>query len=377
MPSAEIIAIGTELLLGVIADTNTAFIARELNKIGIDVFRTVIIGDNQSRIAEEIRNSLTRADIVITTGGLGPTVDDLTRDAVAEACAQKIEFVPQLWEDIIQRYRTYGKNPSENNRRQAFIPQGATAIRNPVGTAPAFFLKNKGKIIFSLPGVPSEMKALLQDAVIPRIQKEFQINATIFSRTIRTAGIGESSIDELISDLEHNDNPTVGLSAYPAQVDIRITAKAKDRDQACRLIQPIEKKIRDLLGDYVYGTDEDTLIHVVTDLASSMDVKIFILCSSDVMGTCFKKTSLYQVADLISTEKPADALYNDSNQQLTVTLTRTNLNPFKLRMHTTFNKHESFKELQFGGHPFLFPQWVENQVLFYIWQHLLQAKGMQ
>ena len=197
MPVAEVITIGTELLLGVIQDTNTSFIAKTLNSAGIDIFHASMIGDNEERIALEIRAALKRADIIITTGGLGPTIDDPTRDAVALAFNRKTEFKPELWDQILTRFKAYGRTPTENNKRQAFIPEGAVAIPNPVGTAPAFYIEENHKILFSLPGVPSEMKTLLNSDVLPIIKSKFPIESAIVIRTIHTAGIGESSVDEL------------------------------------------------------------------------------------------------------------------------------------------------------------------------------------
>src|SRR5512135_2170348 len=138
MPAAEIIAIGTELLLGEIQDTNTRYLARLLRDYGVDLYRTTIVGDNVDRIAHAIRESLSRCQIIITTGGLGPTVDDPTRQAVAMAAGTELEFQPQLWDQIQDRFERFGRNPTENNRRQAYIPRGAIAMENPVGTAPAF-----------------------------------------------------------------------------------------------------------------------------------------------------------------------------------------------------------------------------------------------
>lgn len=377
MPSAEIIAIGTELLLGVITDTNTAHIARELNKAGIDVFRAVIVGDNHKRIAEEIRSSMNRADIVITTGGLGPTVDDPTREAVAEAFNRELIFLPELWAEINERFTAYGKKPSENNRRQAYIPKGAIPISNSVGTAPSFLVKEGNRVVFSLPGVPSEMKTLLQNAVIPRILQEFRITTTIFSRTIHTAEIGESSIDEMISDMERNTNPTVGLSAHPGQVDIRITAKAKNRREADQLIQPIEKKIISLLEEYIYGADGDTLLDAVLNLTESMNCVTNIRCSPKRDEAILQRTSLYKLAGPSGAGKPVVPKYNSKNQLLTITLRSTKKDPLMLRLEISHQNHQYRKELKFGGHPNLYYQWVENQVLFHTWKYLLQRKGAQ
>jgi competence/damage-inducible protein CinA-like protein len=377
MPKAEIIAIGTELLLGVITDTNTAHIARELNQAGIDVYRTVMIGDNQKRIAEEIQNSTKRADIVITTGGLGPTVDDPTRNAVAEAFGRELVFLPELWAEINERFFAYGKSPSDNNRRQAYIPQGSIPISNPVGTAPAFYLKDGKKVIFSLPGVPSEMKTLLQIAVLPIILKEFQITNTIFTRIIHTAGIGESSIDKLISEMELRTNPTVGLSAHPGQVDIRITAKAKNSREADQMIRPLEEKIFNLLDENIYGTDRDTLNDIVQNLIKSLNLAIIIRCASNHDEAMLQKTSLQKLASPSGPEKSLNPMYNDNNQRITITLRSSRKEPHALRMEISHQNNQYQKELRFGGHPNLYYQWVENQVLFNTWKYLLLIKGDQ
>ena len=263
MPTAEIITIGTELLLGEIVDTNTRYIARSLRDAGIDLYRKVTIGDNTKRIAQAIQQALERSDIVITTGGLGPTVDDPTRDAVALALGVGTEFHLELWDQIQARFRRFGRPPTENNKRQAYIPQGATAIENPVGTAPAFLVETTEHTILALPGVPREMEYLMQHAVIPYLQKRFDLHGTIKSQVLHTAGIGESQIDELIGDLERLSNPTVGLAAHSGQVDVRITAKADSETEADALIRPVDETIRQRLGQWIYGRDGELLETVV------------------------------------------------------------------------------------------------------------------
>lgn len=262
MPSAEIITIGTELLLGEITDTNATYLARALRALGIDVYRKTTVGDNVQRIAQAIRQALERAQIVITTGGLGPTVDDPTRQAVAQAMGVDSEFHPELWQQIQRRFERMGRQASENNRRQAYIPRGALVIENPVGTAPSFVVESAEKAVIALPGVPREMEYLLHRAVIPYLRQRFGLNAIIKARLLHTAGAGESQIDELIGELETLDNPTVGLAAHAGRVDVRITAKAASEEDADALIAPIEADIRRRLGEWVFGADEDTLEHV-------------------------------------------------------------------------------------------------------------------
>lgn len=259
MVSAEIITIGTEILLGEIIDTNTAFLARALRDAGIDLYRKTTVGDNVGRIAQAIQQSLERCDIVLTTGGLGPTVDDPTRDAVALAFGVDTEFRPELWEQIQERFRRYNREPTENNKRQAYVPRGATVIENPVGTAPAFVVERGERVVIALPGVPREMEYLVTHAVLPFLSQRFQLKGMIKTRTIHTAGVGESQIDDLIGDLEILSNPTVGLAAHSGQVDVRIAAKADSEVEVDALIRPIEETIRQRLGDWVYGADQETL----------------------------------------------------------------------------------------------------------------------
>lgn len=259
MPSAEIITIGTEILLGEIIDTNARYIARKLRDIGVDLYRKTTVGDNAQRIAQVIQQALERCDIVITTGGLGPTVDDPTREAVAQAIGVEIEFHPELWDQIQARFRRFGRLPTENNKQQAFIPRGAVAIENPVGTAPAFIVERDEQAIISLPGVPREMEYLLDNAVLPYLRQHYHLSGTIKARILHTAGVGESQIDALIADLERLSNPTVGLAAHSGQVDVRITAKADSEAVADQMIANVEVELRKRLGKMIYGVDQETL----------------------------------------------------------------------------------------------------------------------
>jgi len=267
MPSAEIITIGTEILLGEIVDTNTRYIARVLRGLGVDLYRTITIGDNVERIAEAIRNSLRRADIVITTGGLGPTVDDPTREAVAKALGVETEFREDLWEQVVEVIARYGRKPSENQKRQAYVPKGAIGVRNPVGTAPCFIVETplqgeqEGGVraVISLPGVPNEMEYILHESIIPYLQRRFNLNEIIKVRILHCAGLGEGMIDEKIGDLETLSNPTVGLAAHTGVVDVRIAAKARSEAEADAMIAEVEQQVRERLDGYVFGADEDRL----------------------------------------------------------------------------------------------------------------------
>ena len=277
MPSAEIITIGTEILLGDILDTNAPFIARSLRASGVDLYRKTSVGDNAHRIANIIREALERAQIVITTGGLGPTVDDPTREAVALAFGVPSEFRSDLWEQIQARFRRFHRSPTENNKRQAYVPQGAIAIENPVGTAPSFIVERADHCVISLPGVPSEMEYLLEHAVIPYLRDHYHLRGIIKTRILHTAGAGESQIDDLVGDLEQLSNPSVGLAAHSGQVDVRIVAKAESEAEADRMLEKTEATVRQRLKEWVYGVDDETLPEVVMQTLSARGWKLAVV----------------------------------------------------------------------------------------------------
>jgi competence/damage-inducible protein CinA-like protein len=262
MPTSEIITIGTEILLGEIVDTNARHIARRLRAFGIDIYRTMSIGDNPARIAEVVKEAFSRADIIITTGGLGPTVDDPTREAIAQAFGVPVIYHEKLWAQVVERFSRFNRYPTENNKKQAYIPQGALPIENPVGTAPAFLMETARGAVISLPGVPREMEYLLDHHVLPYLQARFNLTSLLKVRILHTAGVGESQIDERISDLEGLANPTIGLAAHSGQVDVRISAKATTEHEADEMIQVVERDVRERLGAWIYGADEETLVDV-------------------------------------------------------------------------------------------------------------------
>jgi competence/damage-inducible protein CinA-like protein len=274
MPTAELIAIGTELLLGEIQDTNSRYLARQLRDLGVDLYRTSTVGDNEERIAALIQEALSRSQIIITTGGLGPTVDDPTRQAVALALGVSTEFRPDLWNQIQERFQRYGRVATGNNQRQAYIPAGAIPVENPVGTAPAFICEIGSACIASLPGVPREMEYLYQNAIAPYLRQKYNLTGIIKARVLHTAGMGESAIDDLIGDLEKQSNPTVGLLAHPGQVDVRVTAKADSTTEADRLITDMEQEIRRRLGEGIFGADGDTLEGILREELTRRGLKM-------------------------------------------------------------------------------------------------------
>ncbi len=274
--NAEIVAIGTEILLGEITDTNSVYIARVLRDMGINLYFMTSVGDNEQRIASAIRIAMSRADIVITCGGLGPTIDDMTRQAVAIATERGLTFHQNLLDSIAQRFAGFRVQMTENNRRQAYLPDGAVAIENPVGTAPAFAVEHQGKVIISLPGVPREMKFLMNEKVIPYLREKYNLRGHIIkARVLKTAGIGESALDEIIGkDALEKSNPTVGLAAHSGQVDVRITAKADTVEEADRMIAEVEADLRARIDPYVFAVDSGTVEQALGDRLTEQGAKI-------------------------------------------------------------------------------------------------------
>ena len=311
MPTAEIITIGTEILLGEIVDTNARTIARKLRDAGIDLYRKTSVGDNEKRIAQAIQQSMERCEIIITTGGLGPTVDDPTRDAFALAFETKTEFRPELWEQIQARFQRFGRQPTDNNKRQAYVPINALAIENPVGTAPSFIMETSKHAVIALPGVPKEMDFLMEQAVLPYLRNRYQLTDIIKARILHSAGVGESQIDDLIGDLELQSNPTIGLAAHSGQVDIRITAKASSETEALNLIQPVETEIRKRLGNWIYGADSETLEKVALNAIQKQGWSLAVVeaglggellkrLASTAQEQEFKHTSIFRGGEVIA-----------------------------------------------------------------------------
>ncbi len=261
----EIVMIGTELLLGEIVDTNATKLARMLREIGLDLYYKTTVGDNEARIVSVLNLALDRSDAVITSGGLGPTVDDITRQAVAKATGRKLVYSPVLEKQIAARFRSFGREMAENNKRQAYIPKGAIPLPNPVGTAPCFLsedMRGRGFVI-SLPGVPRELEYMMTHTVVPLLIERMGGAKVVKVRILRTCAVGESNVDRGIGDLMTSQNPTVGLSAHPGQTDVRITAKADTEAEADALIAPIEAQLRERLGIAIYGVDGETVPAVV------------------------------------------------------------------------------------------------------------------
>lgn len=273
----EVVSIGTELLLGQIVDTNAAHISQLLASVGVSVFYRTTVGDNVERVAQILREAIERSDIVITTGGLGPTVDDVTREAVARAMGRELVLNEAMLQQIETMFTRWGRRMSPSNRVQAMLPEGCTPIPNPVGTAPGFIVERGGHVMLSVPGVPREMSHLMDSIVMPYLRERFGLRGVIKSRMIRTAGMGESVLGERIEDLMKEQNPTVGTMAHTGQVDVRIAAKAESEDEADAMIAAMEERVRERLGEWVFGVDKDTLESVAARKLSESSASVAIV----------------------------------------------------------------------------------------------------
>jgi nicotinamide-nucleotide amidase len=278
--TAEIIAIGSELLLGQIQDTNTSYLAGRLQEIGIEVAFQTMVGDDRKRMASVIRRALSRSKVIITTGGIGPTEDDLTREIVANVTGKELVFHPKLFKLIKSFFDLAGFVMAPNNRKQAFIPAGARVIPNLQGTAPGFMVETeKDAIIAVLPGVPRELKAMMQDTVLPFLKKKLgKEKGLIEYRVLKVCGLGESRVDEQIGDLiRESKNPVIGLLASPGEIRIRITAQGRDKKETQRLIASMEARIRERLGVLIFGTGEETLEGVTAGLLEEKKISLGIV----------------------------------------------------------------------------------------------------
>jgi len=255
---AEIISVGTELLLGEIVDTNAAWLAQQLSPLGVNLYWVSTVGDNQARVAEVLRRALGRSDLVIVTGGLGPTEDDVTREAIAEALGETMEVQPDLAEHLRCFFERRGYTMPERNLKQATLIPSAQALDNPVGTAPGWWVERAGHIVVAMPGVPFEMERMWREQALPRLRARLG-GEVIVTRTLKTVGIGESRAEELVSHLIHSHNPTLATYAKRDGVHLRIAAKSLTEAEARAMIAALEARVREALGPYVYGADDETL----------------------------------------------------------------------------------------------------------------------
>ncbi len=264
---AEILSCGTELLLGHITDTNATYLAQSLPTLGIDLYFVSQVGDNQGRIVETLQKAWQRSDLIIMTGGLGPTEDDLARESISTLLGETMQVDPELEAELRAKFASMRAPMPERNVKQATLIPSAQAIPNPVGTAPGWWVEKDNHIIVAMPGVPREMYRMWENEVISRLGSH--TGAVIFTRILRVAGLGESTVEEKLGSLIHSTNPTLATYAKNDAIDVRVTAKAATQEEAVQQVDATDVNVREILGDAVFGTDKDTLASVVGDLLQS------------------------------------------------------------------------------------------------------------
>jgi nicotinamide-nucleotide amidase len=255
---AEIISIGTEILLGEILDTNTQYIASRLPALGIDLYYTSVVGDNLGRLVEVIGRARERSDVVLATGGLGPTEDDLTREAIAQVLGEEPAVDPELERWLRELFASRGFPMPERNLKQATLIPSARAIPNPRGTAPGWWVERDGRIVVAMPGPPTEMQLMWEAEVAPELERR-RLGTVLVVRTLKTTGLPEATLDEMVSPLLKSSNPSIGVYARADGIHVRIAAKSDSAEEAGRLIGPVEEEVRRILGGAIWGADDDTL----------------------------------------------------------------------------------------------------------------------
>ncbi len=289
--AAEIVTTGTELLLGEIVDTNAAWMAQQLRETGVNLYYKTTVGDNEARLRGVLELGLKRSDVIIVSGGLGPTADDITRQAIAAATRRPLVLSERALEALRARFERFGAEMTDNNRQQALIPQGATLIENPVGTAPGFIVEAEGGTIIALPGVPREMMRLMTDSVLPYLRARGEEAGVIRRRVLRTVGIGESALDSKLGALMLEANPTVGLAAHTAQTDIRVTARAATVEEAEALIDETAARVMAVVGEYVYSTESGEPVEAVIAALLARSERTVALFESNTLGAVAKRLS--------------------------------------------------------------------------------------
>ncbi|GMQ56991.1 competence/damage-inducible protein A [Vallitalea sediminicola] len=271
--TAEIIAIGTELLLGDILNTNARYLSRQLADMGISVYYQSVVGDNVDRLQETLKNAMNRTSIIITTGGLGPTTDDLSKETIAKVLDLPLIEHEESKKRIIDIFKQRDIYMAENNLKQAYIPEGAIVLENDNGTAPGFIVKTKKNIIIVLPGPPSEMKPMFENGVKKELEKLNE--GVIYSRTVKLCGIGESTVAKILQDLiDKQTNPTIAPYAKDGEVHLRITAKTNEESEAIKLIDDMEHKVADYVSEYIYTNDEKTLEETIVDILKNKNLTL-------------------------------------------------------------------------------------------------------
>ena len=302
----EIVTTGTELLLGQVVNTNSAYLASQINKLGFDVLYQSTVGDNKARMKEILLVALNRADIIITTGGMGPTQGDITKEITADVCNRSLHLHEPSLANIERYFAKLKRTMVESNIRQAMIPESAVVLENYCGTAPGVVLEHNGKLIINLPGPPRELKMMFEKCLKPFLIEKFGCDKVIMSRILNTYGIGESLLEEKIKDLIlGQNNPTIALLARKTGVIIRLTAKADNEEDALTLINPLEAEINSRIGEFIYAVDDEELEAVVAKqlIAKELTVAVAESCTGGLVTsrlTDISGSSAYVVGAIVS-----------------------------------------------------------------------------
>ena len=282
-----ILTVGTEILFGQIVNTNAAFLSRELNNLGYDVMYHYSVGDNPGRLAELIEFAFRDCDMIITTGGLGPTQDDLTKEVIAQAMGDRLVVSPEALSALKDRYERSGRPMTENNLKQANMPESAQILPNDQGTAPGFWLEKKGKIIVSMPGPPREMTNMFEKEVKPRLIS--RQDSVIYYKILRTFGLGESKMETVLLPLiDGQTDPTIATYAKEGECSLRIASKRPTKEEAEAAVEDMTARVMDIIGEYVYSTDNEELADVVANML--LDKNITISCAESCTGGLFAGT---------------------------------------------------------------------------------------
>ncbi len=287
----EIIAVGSEILLGQILNTNARFLSQELSHIGIDMYYQTVVGDNTKRLLGALHIAFERVDCVILTGGLGPTKDDLTKETLAEYFGRRLVMHQESLDRIEGFFKALGRPMTPNNEKQALMPEGALVLKNDHGTAPGYIIEQDGKTAIILPGPPGEMQPMFLSSVIPFFSN--MEKSIILSRSVRIFGMGESLVEHAVSDLLESTNPTVAPYAKEGEVELRVTAKSADRKEAQSVIYPVVEEIKGRVGQFIYGYDDTTLQKVLVDLLTTKKWKLAVAesCTGGLVGSMLTEVS--------------------------------------------------------------------------------------
>lgn len=283
---AEILSVGTELLMGQISNTDAQYITKRLNDVGVNVYYHTVVGDNPQRLKQSVSLALSRSDVLITTGGLGPTKDDLTKETIAQALGLKLVLDECSHDKIRVFFERVGKKMMDNNLKQAYVPEGCTIIPNNNGTAPGCLIEKDGKTVIMLPGPPKEMIPMFEDSLLPYFTKK--TGQIIESKMLKVFGIGESEMETKILDIvEAQSNPTIAPYVNQGEIVIRVTARCKDRNSANQMINPVIDKIRDRLGIMLYALNGESMEEVVVGrlLADDIDISLAESCTGGMLAS--------------------------------------------------------------------------------------------